>query len=301
MGSVILPPLLLSLFGRDRGSRPGPHVGAAVTVLERPRAAVVLNAAMPRPVALRVVVAPALRRDSGLGPAAQALPVLVDLAREPHHRDVKPRRRQGDGQLVSDTQPRERPVQRLRVEARVQQAEVVPTAPEQTAHDTSGPLRMPLALGAVHVRLAEVPEVVDGECDPQTRVTREAVEPPPRRSDEPRVQRELVSAEQDASGPDVHSPLPPGADAASSPSYTDPRGLVRGPGLEPGRCEPAGLTGLRLPVSPPAVVTSALLLAPLPAPLRFCLARLELARLRAVLRQPQLNEPIAQAAVGGCR
>jgi hypothetical protein len=54
---------------------------------------------------------------------------------------------------------------------------------------------MILAFGAVHIRLSDVAQVVDGESDPQARVKGESKETPPGPNDEQRMHAPTVRTE----------------------------------------------------------------------------------------------------------
>src|SRR3972149_5729425 len=70
----------------------------------------------------------------------------------------------------------------------------------QRAHHVGGPLDMLFSLGAIHVQFPDVAKIMQEKAEPQSRVPREAVQPPPRPRDEPRMHGKLVRAEEHTPG-----------------------------------------------------------------------------------------------------
>lgn len=75
-------------------------------------------------------------------------------------------------------------------------AEVVPLAAKHSTHYTGCQFGMLFPLGTVKIGFSDVPKIVEKERKPQTRIPREAVEPPPRPRHEPWMHGKLVPAKQ---------------------------------------------------------------------------------------------------------
>src|SRR6185312_4637148 len=134
-------------------------------------------------------------------------------------RQVEPPRLQRDGELVGDTEARERLLVSLRVKPGMVAAEIAPLLAKGPRHDPRAQLDVRFAFRAIHIRLADVSQVMHEECGPETRIARRAVQLRPGRRDEPRVDKELMCPEQDALGSDLHAAtafrdLPPPASRA---------------------------------------------------------------------------------------
>src|ERR1035441_6512352 len=106
--------------------------------------------------------------------------VLANLPCQAHHGKIQPRRGNGGGKLVCETELRDWLTACLRVVAGVEQGKVAPLVSEKRAHHACPAFWMPCTAGAVQVGAAEIADIVKEEGKPQPRVERETKKPGPR-------------------------------------------------------------------------------------------------------------------------